>query len=214
MDGIIADLAGDLRPRRPLRRHGHGGRLPRRRLHGRERARHARALRRGGRVDILTGTLGKALGGASGGYTSGRREVIAMAAAALAALPVLQHAGAGDRRRLAEGARPGRGRATSCASRLDANAAHFRRGMAAPASRSPGGHPIVPVMLGDARLAQDFADALLARGIYVIGFFFPVVPRARRASAPRCRRPTARDLDRAVAASPRSGRELGVIREQ
>jgi glycine C-acetyltransferase len=130
-----------------------------------------------GRVDIVTGTLGKALGGASGGYTSGRAEIIEMlrqrsrpylfsnslapmiAAAALKALELLSES-------------------TTLLDRLHENASRFRSGMESHGfEMPPGEHPIVPIMLGDAVLAQSMAERLLARGIYVIGFSFPVVPR-------------------------------------
>ena len=129
-----------------------------------------------GRIDIVTGTLGKALGGASGGYTSGRAEIIEMlrqrsrpylfsnslapmiAAAALKALELLS-----ESRTLLD--------------RLHENASRFRDGMESNGFEvPPGEHPIVPIMLGDATLAQSMAERLLARGIYVIGFSFPVVP--------------------------------------
>jgi len=128
------------------------------------------------RVDVLTGTLGKALGGASGGYTSGREEIIALlrqrsrpylfsnslappiVGASLAALQLLT--GSDDLRR-----------------RLMENTQYFRQAMtAAGFNIVPGEHPIVPIMLGDAKLAVDIADKLLARGVYVIGFSYPVVP--------------------------------------
>lgn len=129
-----------------------------------------------GRIDIVTGTLGKALGGASGGYTSGRAEIIEMlrqrsrpylfsnslapmiAAAALKALELLSES-------------------STLLDRLHENASRFRDGMESNGFEvPPGEHPIVPIMLGDATLAQSMAERLLARGIYVIGFSFPVVP--------------------------------------
>ncbi|MCC6342798.1 MAG: glycine C-acetyltransferase [Bryobacterales bacterium] len=132
-----------------------------------------------GRVDILTGTLGKALGGASGGYVSGRREIIAMlrqrsrpylfsntipppvAAASLKALDLLSTS-------------------TDQRDRLAANTAFFRRRMNELGFHIlPGEHPIVPVMLGDAALATRMAGLLLDRGVYVIGFSFPVVPNGK-----------------------------------
>jgi glycine C-acetyltransferase len=132
-----------------------------------------------GRVDIITGTLGKALGGASGGFTSGRREIIdllrqrsrpylfsnsippAIAAASIAAIDLL-----GQSRELME--------------RLDANTRLFRQGMTRLGFNIvPGEHPIVPVMLGDAALAARFAEKMLARGVYVIGFSYPVVPHGK-----------------------------------
>jgi glycine C-acetyltransferase len=130
-----------------------------------------------GRVDILTGTLGKALGGASGGYTSGRKEIIdllrqrsrpylfsntlapAIAAASLKCLELL-------------------GRSTELRDKLEANTKFFREGLAqAGLTLRPGSHPIVPVMLGDAALSQKFAARMLEKGVYVIGFFYPVVPQ-------------------------------------
>ena len=131
------------------------------------------------RVDILTGTLGKALGGASGGYTSGRREIIEMlrqrsrpylfsntlapviAGASLEALRLLKQS-------------------TTLRDVLETNTRYFRHAMtAAGFNITPGEHPIVPVMLGDAALAAKFADAMLERGVYVIGFSYPVVPQGK-----------------------------------
>ena len=132
-----------------------------------------------GRVDVITGTLGKALGGASGGYTSGRSEIIQMLrqrsrpylfsntvappilGAALKALEILS-------------------RSTELRDRLAANTRLFRQGMAERGFHIlPGEHPIVPIMLGDAVLAHRMADALLERGVYVIGFSYPVVPQGK-----------------------------------
>ena len=132
-----------------------------------------------GRVDVLTGTLGKALGGASGGFTSGRREIIemlrqrsrpylfsntlvpAIAATSLAVLDILSES-------------------TELRDRLEANTKMFRRGMAERGfDISPGDHPIVPIMLGEARLATKLASMLLDEGIYVIGFSYPVVPKGK-----------------------------------
>jgi glycine C-acetyltransferase len=132
-----------------------------------------------GRVDILTGTLGKALGGASGGYTSGRKEIIeylrqrsrpylfsntlapAIAGATLKVLELLTTS-------------------TELRDRLEANTTFFRQGMAKLGfSLLPGTHPIVPIMLGDAALAAKVADAMLAKGVYVIGFSYPVVPQGK-----------------------------------
>ncbi len=129
-----------------------------------------------GRVDILTGTLGKALGGASGGYTSGRKEIIqtlrqrsrtylfsntlapVIAGATLEALRIIRED-------------------SDLRGKLKANTRHFRKAMTeAGFHMGPGEHPIVPVMLGDAALATKFADAMLERGVYVIGFCHPVVP--------------------------------------
>jgi glycine C-acetyltransferase len=132
-----------------------------------------------GRVDILTGTLGKALGGASGGYTSGRREVIeflrqrsrpylfsntvapVIVAGSLKALELLSTS-------------------TELRDRLETNTKFFREGMAKLGfNLLLGEHPIVPIMLGDAALAVKFADAMLAKGVYVIGFSYPVVPQGQ-----------------------------------
>ena len=132
-----------------------------------------------GRIDILTGTLGKALGGASGGYTSGRREIIdllrqrsrpylfsntlapAIAGASLKVLEMLKAS-------------------TELRDKLESNTLFFREGMAKLGfTILPGTHPIVPVMLGDAALAGRFADAMLTKGVYVIGFSYPVVPQGK-----------------------------------
>ena len=165
-----------------------------------------------GRVDIVTGTMGKALGGASGGYTATRREIAdwlrqrsrtylfsnslapMVVAATLAALDLLQ---ASDtlRRKVGE------------------NGAYFRAGMEAAGFELAGaGHPIVPVMLGDAKLASDMAARLLGEGIYVIGFSFPVVPRDQARIRVQLSAGHERDhLDRAIAAFTKVGRDLGVI---
>lgn len=154
-----------------------------------------------GRIDILTGTLGKALGGGTGGYTSGRREVIAwlrqrsrpylfsnsippfLAAAGVRVLETLE---ASDALR----------------QQLWENTAYFRQRMtAAGFDIIPGEHPIVPVMLGDAKLASDFAHRLLAHGVYVIGFSYPVVPHGKaRIRTQMSAAHTQADLERAVAA--------------
>jgi glycine C-acetyltransferase len=164
-----------------------------------------------GRVDIITGTLGKALGGASGGFTSGRREIIEMlrqrsrpylfsntlcpgiAGATLAALDLLRHS-------------------TRLRDQLEANTRWFRAAMTeAGFDIAPGEHPIVPVMLGDAALATRFADAMLEHGVYVIGFSFPVVPEGKaRIRTQMSAAHTREDLQRAVAAFAEVRRELGV----
>ncbi len=163
------------------------------------------------RVDILTGTLGKALGGASGGYTSGRREVVELLrqrsrpylfsntlcpSIAGASLKVLDMLGA----------------STALRDRLAENTRFFREAMAREGfDLLPGEHPIVPVMLGDAALATRFADAMLAHGVYVVGFSFPVVPQGRarirtQISAAHSRE----DLEFAVAAFARVKKDLGL----
>jgi glycine C-acetyltransferase len=132
-----------------------------------------------GRIDLLTGTLGKALGGASGGYASGRREIIellrqrsrpylfsntlapAIAGASLKVLEMLSSSSA-------------------LRDKLEANTRTFRSEMQHSGFKIiPGSHPIVPIMLGDARVAAQFAEAMLARGVYVVGFSYPVVPRGQ-----------------------------------
>ena len=144
--------------------------------HGRGTHEHHRVM---GRVDVLTGTLGKALGGASGGYTSGRKGIIellrqrsrpylfsntlapAIAGASLKVLDLLSAS-------------------TELRDKLEANTEFFREGMARLGfTILPGTHPIVPVMLGEAALAARFADAMLQKGVYVIGFSYPVVPQGK-----------------------------------
>ena len=165
-----------------------------------------------GRVQVLTGTLGKALGGASGGYTAGSREVVAwlrnrsrpylfsntlMPAIASASLKVLDLLQGGDELR----------------KKLARNAEHFRTEMTRLGFRLGGaGHPIIPVMLGDAALAQQMANRLLDEGVYVVGFSFPVVPRGQariRTQMSAAHEPG--HIERAVAAFAKVGRELGVI---
>ncbi|MEI7547865.1 MAG: glycine C-acetyltransferase [Actinomycetota bacterium] len=163
-----------------------------------------------GRVDIVTGTLGKALGGASGGYTSGRREVIAWLrqrsrpylfsnslAPAIAAttLRVLDLLADGDALR----------------GQLERNARRFREGMAAAGFTLAGeGHPIIPVMIGDAKIAGDMAQRLLALGIYVVAFSFPVVPQGKaRIRTQMSAAHSDADIDRAVAAFVQVRGEMG-----
>lgn len=165
-----------------------------------------------GRIDILTGTLGKALGGGMGGYICARQEVVdllrqrarpylfsnALAPGLVgASLKVLDMLEAGNPFR----------------ARLFANAARFRTGMeAAGFTLNPGEHPIIPVMLGDARLAQQMAARLLDEGIYVTGFSFPVVPRDQARIRTQMSAAHSFDhIDRAVAAFTKVGRELQVI---
>ena len=165
-----------------------------------------------GRIDILTGTLGKALGGASGGYTSGHGSIIewlrqrsrpylfsnalmpAITATSLAALDLIEENDA-LRRRLAE------------------NAARFRSGMERLGFKLvPGSHPIIPVMLGEAPLAVAMAERLLAEGIYVIAFSYPVVPKGQaRIRTQMSAAHSPEQIDRAIEAFARAGRALGVI---
>ena len=165
-----------------------------------------------GRVDIITGTLGKALGGASGGFTSGRREIVAwlrqrsrpylfsnsvapmIAAASIAVLDLLE-------------------RDSSLAEQLFENASYFRANMSERGfDLKPGEHPIIPVMLGDAKLATAMADRLLERGIYVIGFSYPVVPKGQaRIRTQMSAGLTRANLDSAIEAFTDIGRDLGVI---
>jgi glycine C-acetyltransferase len=213
MDGTIADLAAicDL-----AERHGalvmvddsHAvGVLGQ---HGRGTPEHCGVQ---GRVDLVSGTLGKALGGASGGYVSGRGPIIellrqrsrpylfsnslapSIAGASLEVLQLLEREGQGLR------------------SRLQANARRFRAAMAAAGFALAGSeHPIIPVMLGDAAVAGSMGQRLLERGIYAVGFSFPVVPKGKariRTQMSAAHEPE--HIDRAVAAFTAVGHELGVI---
>jgi len=166
-----------------------------------------------GQIDIITGTLGKALGGASGGFTSGRKEIIdllrqrsrpylfsntlapAITGASIAVLDMLSET-------------------TSLRDKLEANTQYFRQKMTeAGFDIKPGVHPIVPVMLYDAKLAQEFAAKMLDEGIYVIGFYYPVVPQGK--ARIRVQISAAHDtqhLDKAIAAFTKVGKELAVIK--
>ena len=164
------------------------------------------------RVDILTGTLGKALGGASGGYTSGRREVIewlrqrsrpylfsnslapVIAATSLKVLELLEDSAA-------------------LRTKLRENSSYFREAISSLGfTLVRGQHPIIPVILGDAVLAKKFADELIDEGIYVVGFSFPVVPKgAARIRTQISAAHSREDLEQAVAAFAKVGRKLGVI---
>ncbi|MBX3566686.1 MAG: glycine C-acetyltransferase [Rhizobiaceae bacterium] len=212
MDGIIANLGGvcDLAEKYDAMvmvddSHAVGfvGR------HGRGSAEHCGVE---GRVDIITGTLGKALGGASGGYTSGKREVVEwlrqrsrpylfsntlMPAIAGASLKVFDIVEKGDELRR----------------KLTANADRFRSSMTKLGFTLAGAdHPIIPVMLGDAALAQEMAARMLKRGIYVIGFSFPVVPKGQaRIRTQMSAAHSSADIDRAVDAFGAVGKELGII---
>jgi len=164
-----------------------------------------------GRIDILTGTLGKALGGASGGYTSGRKEIVellrqrsrpylfsntmcpSIVGGSIAALEMLKAS-------------------TALRDQLETNTRYFREKMtSAGFSIAPGEHPIVPIMLGDASLASRFADAMLERGIYVIGFSYPVVPKGKaRIRTQISAAHTREELDRAVNAFIEVRDSLGI----
>ncbi|MBS1564113.1 MAG: glycine C-acetyltransferase [Bacteroidetes bacterium] len=166
-----------------------------------------------GRIDIITGTLGKALGGASGGFTSGKKEVIemlrqrsrpylfsntlapAIVGASIAVLDMLSQT-------------------TELRDRLEYNTRYFRDNMTkAGFDIRPGDHPIVPIMLYDAVVAQRFAAALLEEGIYVIGFFFPVVPKGQaRIRVQLSAAHEQKHLDKAIAAFTKVGKELGVLK--
>lgn len=165
-----------------------------------------------GRVDILTGTLGKALGGAMGGFTCARQEVVDMLrqrsrpylfsnslAPPLvgASLKAIEMAKIGDDLR----------------TKLIANSKQFRAGMESVGfTLKPGEHPIIPVMLGDAQLAQTMAAKLLDEGIFVTGFFFPVVPKGQaRIRTQMSAAHTSSHIERAIAAFTKVGRELGVV---
>jgi glycine C-acetyltransferase len=165
-----------------------------------------------GRVDIITGTLGKALGGASGGFTTGRRAIIeflrqrsrpylfsntvapSIAAASLAVFELVSGT-------------------TELRDRLEENTKRFRSAMTAAGFEiKPGEHPIVPIMLYEEKLAYDFARLLLDEGIYVIGFSYPVVPKGQaRIRVQLSAAHTTKHVDRAVEAFSKVGRELGVL---
>lgn len=165
------------------------------------------------RVDIITGTLGKALGGASGGFTSGKKDIIdllrqrsrpylfsntlapAIAGASVAVLDMLSET-------------------TALRDKLESNTKYFREKMTeAGFDIKPGFHPIVPVMLYDAKLAQAFAAKMLDEGIYVIGFYYPVVPQGKaRIRVQISAGHEVTHLDKAIAAFTKVGKELGVIK--
>lgn len=168
-----------------------------------------------GRIDIITGTLGKALGGASGGFTSGKKDIVDMlrqrsrpylfsntlapsiVGASIAVLDMLSNT-------------------TELRDKLEANTKYFRSKMtAAGFDIKPGDHPIVPIMLYDAVLAQTFASKLLEEGIYVIGFFFPVVAKGQaRIRVQISAAHDQRHLDKAIAAFTKIGRELEVLKSK
>ncbi|MCB1180771.1 MAG: glycine C-acetyltransferase [Chlamydiia bacterium] len=167
----------------------------------------------GNRVDIMTSTLGKALGGASGGYTSGRKEIIdwlrqrsrpylfsnslspMIASASLEVFKILEDVGDNLRKKLFN------------------NANYFRAKMTDLGFELIGkNHPIIPVMLHDAPLTQEFAKLMLREGVYVIGFFYPVVPKgAARIRTQMSAAHSKEDLDRAIAAFEKVGRQLGIL---
>lgn len=167
-----------------------------------------------GRIDIMTGTLGKALGGASGGYTSGRKEVVeylrqrsrpylfsntlapVIAAGSVAALDLLS-------------------RSTELRDTLAANTQYFRNALTEQGfAITPGTHPITPIMLGDAALAAKFAEAMLAKGVYVVGFSYPVVPLGKaRIRTQVSAAHTRADLEFAVKCFAEVQRELGIRTE-
>ncbi|MGQ9603503.1 MAG: glycine C-acetyltransferase [bacterium] len=166
-----------------------------------------------GRVDIITSTLGKAMGGASGGFTTGRKEVIDMlrqrsrpylfsntlapsiVCASIAAFRML-------------------GETTELRDRLEKNTKYFREEMTARGfTIKPGIHPIVPIMLGDAKLAHDMARDMLAEGIYVVGFSYPVVPKGEaRIRVQVSAAHTKEHLDRAIKAFTKVGKKYGVVK--
>jgi glycine C-acetyltransferase len=166
-----------------------------------------------GKIDIITGTLGKALGGASGGFTSGRREVIellrqrsrpylfsntvapSIVGASIAVLDLLEAS-------------------TALRDKLEANTAYFRSAIqAAGFEIKPGSHPIVPIMVYDAVMAQRLSARILELGLYAVGFFFPVVPKGQARIRVQISAVHEREhLEKAVAAFTQAGRELGLIK--
>lgn len=166
-----------------------------------------------GKIDIITGTLGKALGGAMGGFTTGKKEIIEMLRQrsrpylfSNSLAPAIVGASIEVFNLLNE--------TTVLRDKVMSNALYFREGMTkAGFDIKEGIHPIVPVMLYDAKLSQTFADKLLAEGIYVIGFFFPVVPKDKaRIRVQISASHEKHHLDKAIAAFTKVGKELGVIK--
>jgi glycine C-acetyltransferase len=165
-----------------------------------------------GRVDILTGTLGKALGGASGGYVAARKEIVAwlrqrsrpylfsnsiappVAAATIKVLEILQSS-------------------PQLREKVHANAAYFRHGMQTLGfNLIPGEHPIIPIMLGEAPMAVQLAERMQLEGVYVVAFSFPVVPHGKARIRTQMNAAHSREqLDQVISAFGRSGRELGII---
>ena len=166
-----------------------------------------------GQIDIITGTLGKALGGASGGFTTGKKEIIELLRQrsrpylfSNTIMPAIVGASIAVFNMLSE--------TTSLRDKLERNTQYFRTKMTeAGFDIKSGEHPIVPVMLYDAVLAKNFADKLLDEGIYVIGFFFPVVPKGKaRIRVQVSAGHETHHLDKAIAAFTKIGKELGVIK--
>jgi glycine C-acetyltransferase len=166
-----------------------------------------------GRVDVITSTMGKALGGASGGFTTGRKEIIEILRQrsrpylfSNTVAPAIVGAALAVFKRLSE--------TTELRDRLERNTMHFREAMtAAGFNIRPGVHPICPIMLGEAPLALDMADRMLKRGIYVIGFAYPVVPKGQaRIRVQISAGHTTEQIDRAVVAFTEVGRELGILK--
>ena len=166
-----------------------------------------------GKIDITTGTFGKALGGASGGYVSAKKEIVdmlrqkarpylfsnsvmpAIAATTIKVLDMLEES-------------------TELVERVQSNAAYFRKGMEQCGFTLAGaGHAIVPVMIGDAALSQQMSNRLLELGVYAMGFFYPVVPKEQaRIRTQISAAHTIEQLDRAIAAFAQAGQELGLIK--
>ncbi|MDB5006490.1 MAG: kbl 1, partial [Mucilaginibacter sp.] len=166
-----------------------------------------------GKIDIITGTLGKALGGASGGFTSGRKEIIDMLRQrsrpylfSNTLAPSITGASIAVLNMLSE--------TTNLRDKLEKNTQYFREKMtAAGFDIKPGVHPIVPVMLYDAKLAQEFAAKMLDEGIYVIGFYYPVVPQGKaRIRVQISAAHEMEHLDKAITAFTKVGKELGVLK--
>jgi len=166
-----------------------------------------------GRIDIITGTFGKALGGASGGFTTGRKEIIEMLRQrsrpylfSNTVAPSIVGASIAVFDMLSE--------TTKLRDKLERNTKYFRRKMTkAGFDIKPGEHPIVPIMLYDAVVAQDFAAKLLDEGIYVIGFFFPVVAKGQaRIRVQLSAAHKQKHLDHAIEAFTKVGKELGVLK--
>ena len=164
------------------------------------------------RIDILTGTLGKALGGASGGYTSGRKEIIDMLRQRSRPYLFSNTVAAADHRRGHENHRFAFAIPRELRDRLEANTKIFRQGMAERGFQiTPGVHPICPIMLGDAALAARMADAMLRRGVYVVGFSYPVVPQGKaRIRVQISAAHTPEDLQFAMDAFQEVKEELGI----